>query len=598
MLRKLTAENFKSIGSPVEIELSPLTIVTGSNSSGKSTLLQCLLLLLQTLRHSSPDRQLVLNGPLAQLGEFDDILHSGARSRQVTIGLTVAPPASTDDSPQALMRKARVPAHVVSSWAFGDRNVGGDTALSLGKTFPTIDSLQITGYFDMGDHYEPAESTIRRHPWATDRRRRKEGYGLGLSAENQRSLAWSVKLSPGLTDSDVRGVVFDHCLPAEFTCRFDVRQEMARHLLRTLSVQRSQGNASAPTDWQYFGDLWTLIVEHLFVPLELSTEALGEEPTIAEVRGWLQSQTPANRRRVIQKLDSASETVLRLYRDQSEKVPWLFGNDLPDPLERSVSAVRESILNLRYLGPLRVQPAPIYPVATTLGAEDVGPSGEWTASVLDTYRSKSISFIPPSEIPFASPDAARRVEPLIEAVRIWMKYLGVADQVETVDRGSLGHEMTVSGRESRRKLPLTHVGVGVSQCLPVVVSLLLAPEGSLTLLEQPELHLHPAVQSRLGDFLVAMSASGRQCFVETHSEYLINRLRLRIAEAEGSELQEHVTLLFAEHADGESTFRQVEVNKYGAIVDWPAGFFDDTQDDIERLLSASRRKRSVRVRNS
>ncbi|GAA1103010.1 hypothetical protein GCM10009668_22100 [Nocardioides dubius] len=336
--------------------------------------------------------------------------------------------------------------------------------------------------------------------------------------------------------------------------------------------------------------------ENVIDPLDLDASQLGDKPSTAEVRRWQLKHSPVQRRRIGEKVRENLERVLAQYGSINDPQPWLFVSDLPDWCSRSVGALEDAITGLRYLGPLRVQPAPIYPVATTLGSEDVGPSGEWTASVLDAYRNKSVTFIHPDELPLSRVDAPTVTMPLAEAVRVWTRYLGVAESVETADRGSLGHELTVQSGPSERRLALTHVGVGVSQCLPVVVSLLLAPPGSMTLLEQPELHLHPAVQSRLGDFLLTMAASGRQCFVETHSEYLVNRLRLRIAEADGAEMSEQVSILFAERIQGRSSFRKVDVNQFGAIQDWPDGFFDDTQDDIELLLSASHRKRTVNAR--
>ncbi|CAB4956610.1 unannotated protein [freshwater metagenome] len=596
MLRNLVVENFKSIGAKVEVDLAPLTIVTGSNSSGKSTLLQCMLVLLQTLRHSSPERQLVLNGPLTQLGDFDDILHVGSKNRLVSIGLNVAPPAPDDDTPQALMRKARVPVFVECQWSFTDRPLRSDASATESKTFPSVHSLAIDGYFESGETYDPTRLRIDRHSWTAERRRAKEGYPDNLPQRSLQSLSWSVKTDPKLS-ADVRGVAFDHCLPAELTGKFDIQQEMARHLLETVTIARTSDIAS-PTDWQFFEELWKIVVDRVLSPLKVDSSGLESEPTIAQVRKMIQDQPVAPRKRLTATIRAETETILRQFRAASEPAPWLFVVPLAEKYDRSISAVSDAILNLRYLGPLRVQPAPIYPVATTLGTEDVGPSGEWTASVLDTYKNKPVTFIPPNEIPFSSLAVPQVTLPLTEAVQLWMSYLKVADEVATKDRGSLGHELTVRNSPSLPHLALTHVGVGVSQCLPVVVSLLLAPSHSMTLLEQPELHLHPAVQSRLGDFLLAMTASGRQCFVETHSEYLINRLRRRIAESEGNDVRDQVSLLFAENPDGQSTFRTVEVNEYGAILNWPEGFFDDTQDDIERLLSASHRKRSVNARRN
>jgi predicted ATPase len=138
---------------------------------------------------------------------------------------------------------------------------------------------------------------------------------------------------------------------------------------------------------------------------------------------------------------------------------------------------------------------------------------------------------------------------------------------------------------------LTHVGVGVSQVLPIVVSCLLAEPDTMLIFEQPELHLHPMVQERLADFFLAMAMLGKQCVLETHSEYLINRLRFRAAAAEGSQLVETIQIYFAEKAGSQSSFRPIVVNEYGAILDWPEGFFDQSQAESEKIIREATRKR-------
>jgi predicted ATPase len=108
---------------------------------------------------------------------------------------------------------------------------------------------------------------------------------------------------------------------------------------------------------------------------------------------------------------------------------------------------------------------------------------------------------------------------------------------------------------------------------------LLAEPDTALLFEQPELHLHPRVQTLLGDFFLSMALTQKQCVIETHSEYLINRLRFRAAAAASDKpLADQMTIYFVEKKGGKSRFRPVIVNEYGAIQDWPEGFF-------ERLLS-------------
>jgi predicted ATPase len=113
-----------------------------------------------------------------------------------------------------------------------------------------------------------------------------------------------------------------------------------------------------------------------------------------------------------------------------------------------------------------------------------------------------------------------------------------------------------------------------------------APPGSLLLIEQPELHLNPAVQQRLADFLLAVVASGRQLVVETLSDYLVTRLRRRTAEDLTGMVRSRIALVFAERHDGATTYKAVKPAADGSMMDWPKGFFDEAAEDSKALLEA------------
>ena len=91
MLTNWKVFNFKSIREETELELSPLTIFAGANSSGKSTFIQSILLIAQTLAHKVGSRSVVLNGALTSLGQFDDLKSNGGISDQITIKCTCRP---------------------------------------------------------------------------------------------------------------------------------------------------------------------------------------------------------------------------------------------------------------------------------------------------------------------------------------------------------------------------------------------------------------------------------------------------------------------------------------------------------------------------
>jgi len=249
---------------------------------------------------------------------------------------------------------------------------------------------------------------------------------------------------------------------------------------------------------------------------------------------------------------------------------------------------------LKYLGPLRDAPKPLYPLAPEADPRDVGLRGEHTASILELHKNKKVTYIPTTHFKEPSVNRNTVTRTLEAAVVDWLKYLGVASSVASSDKGKLGHELKVGLGNSDIMHDLTHVGVGVSQVLPILVMCLLADTDSTLVFEQPELHLHPKVQTLLGDFFLSMALCNKQCIVETHSEYFIDRLRFRIAASSSeSELNSQVKIYFVEKPSQSSSFREVEINEYGAISDWPEGFFDQSQQQAEEILRAAAMKRKA-----
>ena len=91
-----------------------------------------------------------------------------------------------------------------------------------------------------------------------------------------------------------------------------------------------------------------------------------------------------------------------------------------------------------------------------------------------------------------------------------------------------------------------------------------------------------------------MALCDKQCIVETHSEYFIDRLRFRIAASSPeSELNNLAKIYFVEKPAQNSSFREVAINEYGAIPDWPEGFFDQSQEQAEEILRAAAKKRKA-----
>jgi len=248
------------------------------------------------------------------------------------------------------------------------------------------------------------------------------------------------------------------------------------------------------------------------------------------------------------------------------------------------------VQRLRYLGPLRSEPRAIYGFPASPESRDIGLKGQYVASVLEQHKDVKVTYpVPPtSDIEVGT----SRQGSLIQGITEWLKHMGLVEDIATRDRGKMGYELTVHSPGIKRSLDLTNVGVGVSQVLPTLTMALLAPKNAVLLFEQPELHLHPRVQSILGDFFLALALMGSQCIVETHSEYIVNRIRRRIAEAEGTTLSDLTSIYFVELEGGASQFRRVEANKYGAILEWPKGFFDEGPSEAQLIMQAAMGKRT------
>jgi predicted ATPase len=133
-----------------------------------------------------------------------------------------------------------------------------------------------------------------------------------------------------------------------------------------------------------------------------------------------------------------------------------------------------------------------------------------------------------------------------------------------------------------------NVGFGFSYTLPIIVAALLLPEDGILVVENPEAHLHPAGQSRLGRFLARVAGSGGQVVVETHSDHVINGIRLATVEDRSIEASQTIVHFFNE--DLGRTPTQIEVTGRGGFTAWPAGFFDQIERDLGELSRAKRRE--------
>ncbi|MNZ92238.1 hypothetical protein D3C78_1112560 [compost metagenome] len=138
-------------------------------------------------------------------------------------------------------------------------------------------------------------------------------------------------------------------------------------------------------------------------------------------------------------------------------------------------------------------------------------------------------------------------------------------------------------------LEITDVGFGISQVIPILVQAFISPPGSITIIEQPEIHLHPKMQAWLIDALIEESLNSEKRFIiETHSEAIIRRIRRRIVE-NSCNLQDNDVIIYdiQKNETNCSFLKEIEIKPNGDIV-WPDGFLDVEIEDLQSIQKAKR----------
>ena len=189
---------------------------------------------------------------------------------------------------------------------------------------------------------------------------------------------------------------------------------------------------------------------------------------------------------------------------------------------------------------------------------------------------------------------------LNEALGKWLSWFGLAEEVVVVEDFRDAESIKVKPIGLDKEVGLGSVGVGVSQSLEPIVDCLTSTEGSLILLEQPELHLHPALQKKMAEFLLVFAEHGRQIIVETHGEHVVTKLRTLAAEDTENMTHQNIQLLFAaKDDDGNTEYTPSEINQYGGVSeDWPDGFLDESAKSSRELLAAGLEKRKSELEES
>jgi len=579
-LAKVQIENFKSI-KKTSLEMAPLTILIGVNSRGKSTILQSILLVAQSITRTKLG-EVSLNGEAVTLGTADEVFRrsdSGRLSTKASIGLEVA---------------------------FGEES-------SVARRFQgAVSRINETFFFDrrLGRSRRGVVASRNLRQTISRAGEKDETEFVTLDISMTESLGRSVfKIKKNQSNRQYELQVRTKSLP---------KGHQARYLM---DPEEGRGKGAVASDLAFLLDTHQLLEHNLYSPgsqrwrankneagadrkgEQLSAKALGEEleAFAFSFHGHFLSRSIPIQDTAgfpIHYLPKIDGDIFRewLSLDRNQKFVSLMdslttkeGRQALEEFASRTQYMRERFLgspsrsfdeikyfwshylsrNIQYLGPLREKDA-----LSAVGKLDfsdltpLGPKAEFLADFVFEKQNEEIDFPLPM-------GAESTRQSYLNSLEAWAcDYFQLGESLEVSEEGRFGPVLRVDGNR------LLHLGTGVSQILPVIALCLWAKPGSTIILEQPELHLHPGLQQKLGTFLTVVSSTGRQVIVETHSEYLLTRVRRHIAESHIPE--ESCTLVFVQD-DGSVVQRPALTGGDGE--EWPEQFLDHTLDDAIAIAS-------------
>lgn len=549
MLREYRLTNFKAFGETVTIPIRPLTLIFGANSSGKSSIFQSLLLLKQTLEEAKdPATVLLPKGSLVDLGTYRDFVHRHETERDFEFGARFDLKRPLILSRHETVNEADLDIRITYSQEDSDHVL----TISKGKVAVGDEKQLIASYSHkvvVGDEKLPMGSRIPgMDPYCWDTRFHPEAkfwdrWGNALCRCYDESTGYQ-NLASLILDNFGEQHRLPLLLPEDMRTELMV-QEWAMKTSKNVYARHLLGELDSVFEASSFA-----LYCKRFLPQDTSPE-----PSLLEVIA---------------------------HQETGVLVEWTLL-----PIRRSGSSFRAILNDLIYLGPLRGQPQRHYEFNVNsiphLGHSDdvyVGQSGEYLPAILSQVTSDR------DDMPLSLWDIDDDLEQLGIKYRVELSKLKY-ENGNTSNLFSLRLVDTDTGIDAS----LRDVGFGISQVLPIVVQNRVS-WGKTLLIEQPEIHLHPAHQAELGDMFIRSALGGQKntLLLETHSEHLILRILRRIRETteNGKPSDEvpkiypkDVAVLYIQPGENGAQVIEIPVTEDGDFAEkWPRGFFTERAKEL------------------
>lgn len=531
-----------------ELELRPLTLLLGANSSGKSSILHLLLMLEQTI--NNPDTYTAAfkaNGHNVSLGEDENLLKDRKHSLQMQIEFGIGPIEYINSIKKLLEDKGR---ELISNYLmylrFNNPQKFKETIPQVGSDLFDKKSVTLSPFLESVKglflHEEPEANEVLFNLFVHSRfvpRAYSKDYWLG-----------------GDDDAlDEYWFALNHCLNA-LKNAFNPYPDKAS-IKYVLTYNDSYRKLIVSECHVLVGD--TAVIQILTNnKTSLVSSSIIDEKDIEVLMRRSKCFYEFDSLSIKSKSDSDNpfnEIVILLVEQAFKQVQSFFSQK-----------------NLSYVGPLRANPQRYYFL-----------DDSYTSPSLDHRRGASLA------------EVLKKNKLIREKINRWMARFEL--NVDVKEFKDIIHNIKVT--QNGLMLDIPDVGFGISQVLPILVEGLMAPSKATMIMEQPEIHLHPKMQAELADLFIDIlnlqsknkNKIGKHLIIETHSEYIIKRIRRRMAE--GLISPRHVAIYFIKPRNKDNPdsakIEMAHVSRDGSV-EWPEDFYMTEMEDELAFFKAKIKK--------
>lgn len=537
LIKSIALRNFKGFSDEVRIDIKPVTLLFGTNSAGKSSILQAMQYVREILERSNLNADRTLQGGDAvDLGGFLNLVNGrdASKSIEIEIGMQLGNESVPELVPDAF-----------EDWQSDEGDVWEFyRALQDIRNRVTEVSLRL----------EISWSEMRSAAFVSQ-------YTISINGE------WCVRI---LASGDGRDASMNiNTQNPIFMIETELVDCVMLSDLLGFELRADEGVLEAP-DEKNLASIWDHLISQM--------QDYGIERPENGLRAWLGDSLLQG---ALPKLDQMLSIpipqvkgVAGIYiaREFMAFLSWLTIGP--------AMLLRDQLRQLRYIGPLRRIPLRDFSVSLT-PRESAWSDG---MAAWERLLVGPVSLVEDCSCWMLQPDKLATGYGLQRAT---LQQMEVVDGVASV-LGPEARRIFLVDQAGLRHQP-QDVGVGISQVLPVVVAAC-DPQASLVCIEQPELHVHPSVQVGIGDLLLDGALNnGLSFLIETHSEHLILRLLRRIRETAENELPgdmhavtpDDVMVVYLEKNGDSVTAHVLPINEQGDFdTPWPRGFFEERGEEL------------------